>query len=132
MGSFLGNYHYDQGERLGDVVLVATTTYGRGRIVVWGDTSAFQGGLSSNYRKSSGRCWRGCRGRRRGPNGLPSESPRRLGLLARRCSGCWIVVRRAEASRRDLGRACCWAGGSLGARACPTSMRGRTSTAMHF
>ena len=48
MGSFLGNYHYDKGERLGDVVLVATTTYGRGRVVVWGDTSAFQG-VSSNY-----------------------------------------------------------------------------------
>jgi hypothetical protein len=43
IGSFLGNYHYDQGEQLGDVVLVATTTYGRGRVVVWGDTSAFQG-----------------------------------------------------------------------------------------
>ncbi len=54
MGSFLGNYHYDRGERLGDVVLVATVTHGRGRIVVWGDTSAFQGGLSSNYRKVVG------------------------------------------------------------------------------
>ncbi len=50
MGSFLGNYHYDRGERLGDVVLVATVTHGRGRIVVWGDTSAFQGGLSTQYR----------------------------------------------------------------------------------
>jgi hypothetical protein len=48
IGSYLGNYHYDQGERLGDVVLVATTTYGRGRVVVWGDTSAFQG-VSSYY-----------------------------------------------------------------------------------
>lgn len=50
VGSFLGNYHYDRGERLGDVVLVATATHGRGRVVVWGDTSAFQGGLSSSYR----------------------------------------------------------------------------------
>jgi hypothetical protein len=48
MGSFLGNYHYDKGERLGDVVLVATTTYERGRVVVWGDTSAFQG-VSTYY-----------------------------------------------------------------------------------
>jgi hypothetical protein len=54
MGSLLGNYHYDPGEQLGDVVLVATTTYGRGRIVVWGDTSAFQGGLSTSYRKVVG------------------------------------------------------------------------------
>jgi hypothetical protein len=48
VGSYLGNYHYEPGERLGDVVLVATATYGRGRVVVWGDTSAFQG-VSSHY-----------------------------------------------------------------------------------
>ncbi len=53
VGSFLGNYHYDQGERLGDVVLVATATHGRGRVVVWGDTSAFQG-VSSYYAKAVG------------------------------------------------------------------------------
>jgi uncharacterized protein DUF4350 len=53
MGSFLGNYHYDKGERLGDVVLVATATYGRGRVVVWGDTSAFQG-VSTYYPKVVG------------------------------------------------------------------------------
>jgi hypothetical protein len=52
-GSFLGNYRYDKGEQLGDVVLVATTTYGRGRVVVWGDTSAFQG-VSSYYPKVVG------------------------------------------------------------------------------
>jgi hypothetical protein len=46
MGSYLDNYHYDKGERLGDVVLVATTTYGRGRVVVWGDTTAFQAASS--------------------------------------------------------------------------------------
>ena len=51
MGSFLGNYHYDRGEQLGDVVLAATVTHGKGRIVVWGDTSAFQGGLSTSFRK---------------------------------------------------------------------------------
>ncbi len=43
VGSYLGNYHFDVGERLGDLVLVATATHGRGRVVVWGDTSAFQG-----------------------------------------------------------------------------------------
>ncbi len=49
IGSFLGNYSFDRGESLGDVVLAATATLGRGRVVVWGDTSAFQGGLSSSY-----------------------------------------------------------------------------------
>jgi len=54
VGSFLGNYSYDRGEKLGDVVLVATATRGRGRVVAWGDTSAFQGGLSSSYAKVIG------------------------------------------------------------------------------
>ncbi len=49
VGSFLGNYHYDAGERLGDVVLVATAVHGHGRVIVWGDTSAYQGGLSYSF-----------------------------------------------------------------------------------
>jgi hypothetical protein len=53
VGSYLGNYHYDRSEQLGDVVLVATATRGRGRVVVWGDTSAFQG-VSSYYAKVVG------------------------------------------------------------------------------
>ncbi len=53
VGSFLGNYHYDRGERLGDLVLAATATYGRGRVVVWGDTSAFQG-VSTDYPRAVG------------------------------------------------------------------------------
>ena len=54
VGSYLGNYSYDRGEKLGDVVLAATSTRGRGRVVVWGDTSAFQGGLSTSYAKVVG------------------------------------------------------------------------------
>ncbi|MFO0980836.1 MAG: hypothetical protein U1E76_03640 [Planctomycetota bacterium] len=42
MGSYLGNYRYDAGELLGDVTLVAMRTLGRGKVVVYGDTSAFQ------------------------------------------------------------------------------------------
>lgn len=54
VGSFLGNYHYDRGEKLGDVVLVATAAYGKGRVVVWGDTTAFQGNLSRSYARVVG------------------------------------------------------------------------------
>ena len=54
IGSFLGNYSLDRGESLGDVVLAATATRGRGRVMVWGDTSAFQGGLSFSYAKVVG------------------------------------------------------------------------------
>lgn len=49
VGSFLGNYTYEGGEPLGDLTLVATATRGRGRVVVLGDTSPFQGGLSHSF-----------------------------------------------------------------------------------
>ena len=47
VGSYLGNYSFDDGERLGDLHLVAQRNLGLGRIVVFGDTSTFQGGLST-------------------------------------------------------------------------------------
>jgi len=40
--SYLGDYKYNQGEQLGDVILAAATFYGEGRVVVFGDTSTFQ------------------------------------------------------------------------------------------
>ncbi|RLF39607.1 MAG: hypothetical protein DRN00_01460 [Thermoplasmata archaeon] len=40
--AFLGNYRYDKGEILGNVVLVAGCYYGKGRVLVFGDTSPFQ------------------------------------------------------------------------------------------
>jgi hypothetical protein len=49
MGSFLGNYYFDIGEEYADQVLVATCEVGRGRIVVYGDTSTFQGSTSHSY-----------------------------------------------------------------------------------
>jgi hypothetical protein len=39
---FLGDMHYTPGERLGDIVLVAESRYGRGKVLVFGDTSSFQ------------------------------------------------------------------------------------------
>ena len=41
-GAFLGDYTYRPGERLGDLCMVAGTRVGRGRVVVFGDTSGFQ------------------------------------------------------------------------------------------
>ncbi len=54
IGSFLGNYTYDQSEELGDMVLVASATYGRGRVIVLGDTSPFQGGLGHSFPRTVG------------------------------------------------------------------------------
>jgi hypothetical protein len=42
--SYLGNLEYDPGEPLGDIIIAAAAHYGRGRAVIFGDTSPFQNG----------------------------------------------------------------------------------------
>lgn len=50
-GAFLGDYRYEKGEQFGDVVLVAAAFFGRGKALVFGDTSSFQNGaLPFSYR----------------------------------------------------------------------------------
>lgn len=50
-GGFLGNMKYDAGERLGDIPLVAESSAGAGRVLVFGDTTSFQNGaLPHSYR----------------------------------------------------------------------------------
>ena len=40
--AYLGDYEYNKGEQLGDVILVAAAYYGQGKVLVFGDTSSFQ------------------------------------------------------------------------------------------
>lgn len=40
--AFLGNMRLDPGEQLGDVILAAESRYGKGKVLVFGDTSSFQ------------------------------------------------------------------------------------------
>lgn len=40
--AYLGDYTYNKGEQLGDLILVAGSYYGEGKILVFGDTSSFQ------------------------------------------------------------------------------------------
>jgi hypothetical protein len=40
--AYLGDYTYNKGEQLGDVILVAASYYGQGKVLVFGDTSSFQ------------------------------------------------------------------------------------------
>ncbi len=42
--SYLGDFKYNQGELLGDVVLVGAARHGKGKVLVFGDTSTFQNG----------------------------------------------------------------------------------------
>lgn len=49
VGSYLGNYSRDTAEPAGDCVLIAQESLGNGRIVVFGDTSAFQNAMPYNF-----------------------------------------------------------------------------------
>lgn len=40
--AYLGDYTYQNGEQLGDIILVAGAYYGQGSVLVFGDTSSFQ------------------------------------------------------------------------------------------
>lgn len=49
--AYLGDYEYNKGEQLGDVILVAGAYYGNGKVLVFGDTSLFQNpALPFSYR----------------------------------------------------------------------------------
>jgi hypothetical protein len=40
--AFLGDYAYNPGEQIGDIILTAGAYYGNGKVVAFGDTSSFQ------------------------------------------------------------------------------------------
>jgi hypothetical protein len=44
--AMMGNHRYDCGERLGDLILAAEQPLGKGRVIVFGDTSGFTNGLT--------------------------------------------------------------------------------------
>jgi len=44
--AMMGNGHYDSGEKLGDLVLAAEQSLGKGRVVVFGDTSGLTNGIN--------------------------------------------------------------------------------------
>ena len=41
-GAFLGDYQYNPGEQIGDIILAAGAYYGNGKVIVFGDTSSYQ------------------------------------------------------------------------------------------
>ena len=45
---YLGNLNYDPGEPLGDIVLCAAQHYGKGKVIVFGDTSGFANAILVN------------------------------------------------------------------------------------
>ena len=107
VGSFLGNYHYENGERLGDVTLVATATRGRGRVVVWGDTTAFQGGLSLTYARVIGPLLAWLSRPAAWTERPPARTAAAIGLAA---AIAWLAISRARPSRVLAVGACLLAG----------------------
>jgi hypothetical protein len=45
---YLGNLNYDPGEPMGDIVLAAAQHYGKGKVMVFGDTSGFANAIMVN------------------------------------------------------------------------------------
>jgi hypothetical protein len=45
-GALMGNHKYNAGERLGDIVLAAEERLGKGRVLVFGDTSTLSNGIN--------------------------------------------------------------------------------------
>lgn len=43
--AYLGDRRYNDGELLGDIILVAKANYGKGKVLVFGDTSSLQNGV---------------------------------------------------------------------------------------
>ncbi len=46
--AYLGDYEYNKGEQIGDVILAAGAYYGSGRVMVFGDTSSYQNSAISS------------------------------------------------------------------------------------
>lgn len=88
-GSMMGNHRYDPGEKLGDLVLVAEQRLGRGRVMVFGDTSGFSNGI------------------------LPGSHDFVARLFAALCADTWVAPGRLWAALAGLvvlaGALGCWA-----------------------
>lgn len=56
--AYLGNMVFDADEPLGDTVLVAAQRYGRGKVLVFGDTSSFVNGIVVGTHRFVGRVFR--------------------------------------------------------------------------
>ncbi len=68
---YLGNLNYDPGEPMGDVVLCSAQHYGRGKVMVFGDTSGFANAILVNTHDFINRVFTWL---------AREESPRRFGL----------------------------------------------------
>jgi len=47
-GAYLGDYEYNAGEQIGDIILASGAYYGNGKVMVFGDTSSFQNSAISS------------------------------------------------------------------------------------
>jgi hypothetical protein len=68
--AMMGNHHYNPGERLGDIVLAAEDNVGKGRVVVFGDTSAITNGINVSVHDFNARLFAYISGRSSGPQAI--------------------------------------------------------------
>jgi len=71
---YLGNMDYDMGEPLGQIVIAAEQDYGKGKVLVFGDTSAFANGIITNTGEFCNRVFTWLASETSKPNGKAKES----------------------------------------------------------
>ena len=90
--AFMGNRAYDAGEKLGDIVLVAEQRLGKGRVLVFGDTSSFCNGINMGSHMFTSRIFAYLAG----PHDSPVSPWRVRVLLPAAVLLAWFAARRGR------------------------------------
>ena len=89
--AMMGNGRYDPGEKLGDVILAAEQSYGKGRIIAFGDTSSFTNGITIGSHLYTSRLYGYLAGGVSSPQSLWRQF---LGMLLAVGLPCFLIWRR--------------------------------------
>jgi hypothetical protein len=89
--ALMGNGRYDPGEKLGDLILASEQSYGKGRIIAFGDTSSFTNGITIGSHLYTSRLYGYLAGRVSSPQALWRQV---LGLLLALGLPCFLIWQR--------------------------------------
>lgn len=116
--AFLGDMAYAHGERLGDIPIVVACEYGKGRVLVFGDTSSFQNGSFGSGDRFIWEClqWLAC-----GASAASQAAAIAAVLLAAGAAGLGLRSLTRESSS-------VWLGATLVAALAPAAFEGAHAT----
>jgi hypothetical protein len=101
--AYLGNMAYDADEPLGDTVLVAAQRYGRGKVLVFGDTSSFVNGILPGTYDFVGRVFRWMATPEKWAVGAKTTLALDLGILVLLAISVFLLLWRDPPGRWTLG-----------------------------